>query len=33
MAQRNGGRVLAPSGGRLGDYVVRDYVRRRASRR
>lgn len=33
MAQRNGGRVLAPSGGRLGDYVVRDYVRRRTSRR
>lgn len=33
MAQRNGGRVLAPTGGRLGDYVVRDYVRRRTSRR
>lgn len=33
MAQRNGGRVLAPSGGRLGDYVVRDYVRRRTGRR
>ena len=33
MAQRNGGRVLAPSGGRLGDYVVRDYVRRRTARR
>ncbi len=29
MAQRNGGRVLSVSGGRLGDYVVTDYVRAR----
>lgn len=27
MARRNGGRVLAVSSGRLGDYVVSDYVR------
>lgn len=27
MARRNGGRVLAVSGGSLGDYVVSDYVR------
>lgn len=33
MARRNGGRVLAPTGARLGDYVVRDYVRSRTSRR
>jgi uncharacterized protein with von Willebrand factor type A (vWA) domain len=31
MARRNGGRVLAVSGGRLGDYVVTDYVRARRS--
>lgn len=30
MAQRNGGRVLAPSPGRLGEYVVSDYVRARS---
>lgn len=30
MARRNGGRVLAPSPGRLGEYVVRDYVRARS---
>ena len=29
MARRNGGRVLAVSGDRLGDYVVTDYVRAR----
>jgi uncharacterized protein with von Willebrand factor type A (vWA) domain len=29
MARRNGGRVLAVSGERLGDYVVTDYVRAR----
>ena len=29
MARRNGGRVLAVSGERLGDYVVTDYVRSR----
>ena len=33
MAQRNGGRVLAASGHRLGDYVVTDYLRRRQGRR
>ncbi|CAB4619818.1 unannotated protein [freshwater metagenome] len=32
MARRNGGRVLAASGDRLGDYVVSDYVRARGSR-
>ena len=32
MARRNGGRVLAPEGDRLGDYVVSDYLRRRAGR-
>jgi uncharacterized protein with von Willebrand factor type A (vWA) domain len=33
MARRNGGRVLAASADRLGDYVVSDYVRtRRAAR-
>jgi uncharacterized protein with von Willebrand factor type A (vWA) domain len=31
MARRNGGRVLAVSGGRLGDFVVTDYVRARQS--
>lgn len=29
MARRNGGRVLAPSTDRLGDYVISDYVRAR----
>lgn len=29
MARRNGGRVLAPSTERLGDYVISDYVRAR----
>jgi uncharacterized protein with von Willebrand factor type A (vWA) domain len=29
MARRNGGRVLAVSGDRLGDYAVTDYVRAR----
>lgn len=33
MARRNGGRVLAADGDRLGDYVVSDYVRRRRGRR
>ena len=32
MARRNGGRVLASSGERLGDYVVSDYVRARGVR-
>ena len=32
MARRNGGRVLAASGERLGDYVVSDYVRARGAR-
>jgi uncharacterized protein with von Willebrand factor type A (vWA) domain len=32
MARRNGGRVLAVSGERLGDYVVTDYVRARRTR-
>ena len=32
MARRNGGRVLAVSGDRLGDYVVTDYVRARLAR-
>jgi len=32
MARRNGGRVLAPEGDRLGDYVVSDYLKRRAGR-
>lgn len=32
MARRNGGRVLAVSGERLGDYVVTDYVRSRRAR-
>jgi uncharacterized protein with von Willebrand factor type A (vWA) domain len=31
MARRNGGRVLAPSADRLGDYVISDYVRTRSS--
>jgi uncharacterized protein with von Willebrand factor type A (vWA) domain len=33
VARRNGGRVLAPEGDRLGDYVVSDYLRRRQGRR
>lgn len=33
MARRNSGRVLGVSGGRLGDYVVTDYVRSRGSAR
>ena len=32
VARRNGGRVLAPSADRLGEYVVADYLRRRKSR-
>jgi len=33
VARRNGGRVLAPEGDRLGDYVVSDYLKRRGSPR
>jgi uncharacterized protein with von Willebrand factor type A (vWA) domain len=33
VARRNGGRVIAPEGDRLGDYVVSDYLRRRQGRR
>jgi uncharacterized protein with von Willebrand factor type A (vWA) domain len=33
VARRNGGRVLAPEGDRLGDYVVSDYLRARQGRR
>jgi uncharacterized protein with von Willebrand factor type A (vWA) domain len=33
VARRNGGRVLAPEGDRLGDYVVSDYLARRKGRR
>jgi len=33
IARRNGGRVLAPEGDRLGDYVVSDYLSRRSGRR
>ncbi|HSN06352.1 MAG TPA: VWA domain-containing protein [Candidatus Angelobacter sp.] len=33
VARRNGGRVLAPQGDRLGDYVVSDYLRQRRGRR
>ena len=33
VARRNGGRVLAPEGDRLGDYVVSDYLSRRRGRR
>jgi len=33
VARRNGGRVLAPEGDRLGDYVVSDYLKRRSGRR
>jgi uncharacterized protein with von Willebrand factor type A (vWA) domain len=32
IARRNGGRVLAPEGDRLGDYVVSDYLRARRGR-
>jgi uncharacterized protein with von Willebrand factor type A (vWA) domain len=32
VARRNGGRVLAPEGDRLGDYVVSDYLKRRKGR-
>ena len=32
VARRNGGRVLAPEGDRLGDYVVSDYLRARRGR-
>jgi uncharacterized protein with von Willebrand factor type A (vWA) domain len=32
VARRNGGRVLAPEGDRLGDYVVSDYLKRRSGR-
>jgi len=33
VARRNGGRVLAPEGDKLGDYVVSDYLKRRSGRR
>lgn len=33
VAQRNGGRVFAPQQGRLGEYVVRDFVQRRRALR
>ncbi|MQY03948.1 vWA domain-containing protein [Actinomadura macrotermitis] len=33
VAQRNGGRVFAPDAGRLGEYVVSDYLRVRRGRR
>jgi uncharacterized protein with von Willebrand factor type A (vWA) domain len=33
IARRNGGRVLRPAAERLGEYVVSDYLRRRAGRR
>ena len=33
MAKRNGGRVLAATGDRLGNYVVSDYLRQRSGRR
>ena len=33
IARRNGGRVLAPEGDRLGDYVVSDYLKRRTGGR
>ena len=32
LARRNGGRVFSPSPDRLGDFVVRDYLRQRAAR-
>jgi uncharacterized protein with von Willebrand factor type A (vWA) domain len=33
LARRNGGRVFSPSSERLGEYVVRDYLRARQGRR
>jgi uncharacterized protein with von Willebrand factor type A (vWA) domain len=33
LAARNGGRVFAPDPGRLGEYVVSDYLRARRGRR
>ena len=33
IARRNGGRVLAPEGDRLGNYVVSDYLKRRSGGR
>lgn len=33
VARRNGGRVFSPSSDRLGEYVVRDFLRQRRSRR
>ena len=33
LGRRNGGRVLMPSRGRLGEYVVSDYLRARRGRR
>jgi uncharacterized protein with von Willebrand factor type A (vWA) domain len=33
LARRNGGRVFLPDPGRLGQYVVSDYLARRSSRR
>jgi uncharacterized protein with von Willebrand factor type A (vWA) domain len=33
LASRNGGRVFSPDAGRLGQYVVSDYLQRRGARR
>jgi uncharacterized protein with von Willebrand factor type A (vWA) domain len=33
LARRNGGRVFSPDAGRLGEYVVSDYLQRRSARR
>jgi uncharacterized protein with von Willebrand factor type A (vWA) domain len=33
LARRNGGRVFLPDAGRLGQYVVSDYLDRRSGRR
>ena len=33
LGRRNGGRVFSPSPDRLGEYVVRDYLRARRGRR
>ena len=33
VARRNGGRVFTPDPGRLGEYVVSDYLRARRGRR
>jgi uncharacterized protein with von Willebrand factor type A (vWA) domain len=33
VARRNGGRVFTPELGRLGEYVVADYLRARSGRR